>query len=69
MNLKQFKFFDKHRIDFFLSAIDVFNSTVLPLKKLMIKKNCIFVKIMPLNVVKHPLFKSNFDIRRFFDSF
>jgi hypothetical protein len=29
-----------------------------------------FVKVVLLNeVVKHPLFKSNFDIGRFFDSF
>jgi hypothetical protein len=29
-----------------------------------------FVKVVLLNeVVKHPLFKSNFDLRRFFDSF
>jgi len=54
----------------------VSNNTLLLPKKYEDKKNCImetkgpFVKIMLLNEdVKHLLFKPNFDIGRFFDSF
>jgi hypothetical protein len=39
-------------------------------KNYMMKTKGAFVKIVLLNeVVKHHLFKPNFDIRRFFDSF
>ncbi len=58
-----------------LAFLDVFNSTYY-YKKLEDQKNCImktkeaFVKVVLLNeVVIHPLFKPNFDIGRFFDSF
>jgi hypothetical protein len=55
--------------------LDVFNSTLL-LQKFEDEINCImkikgpFMKVMLLNeVVKHPLFKPNFDIGNLFDSF